>query len=102
MLSSQYYKGGIVVQKTENKKVFDDFPTVDCNDCEQYYLNTCDGVSEAQNRPCTAFKPVRGMNMPKEIKSLRTQIFWLGVGGICLAISVILGIIRDVVEVLGR
>lgn len=55
-------------------KIFDDFPTVDCNECELYYLNQCDGVHKAQKRSCTTFKATRGIDIPKEIKWLKTRL----------------------------
>ena len=51
-----------------------DCTEVDCNECELYYLNQCDGVSEAQNRVCTAFKATRGIVIPEQIKWLKTRL----------------------------
>lgn len=47
---------------------------VDCNDCQHYYDNTCDGVSKGSTRLCKQFKAVRGINMPEEIKSLQNGL----------------------------
>lgn len=59
-------------QNTNPKhKVFDDFPTVDCEECEHWQLNKCDGVSVGSERSCTAFKAVRRLNTPYEIKMLQ-------------------------------
>lgn len=76
-----------------NKRIFDDFPTVDCNQCEIYYLNQCDGVVEGQERPCTAFKATRHVLIPQEIARLRTRLKWLYVGlGVMGVFQVILTI----------
>ena len=52
-------------------KVFDDFPTVDCEECEHWQVNRCDGVSVGSERSCTAFKAVRRLNTLYEIKMLQ-------------------------------
>lgn len=80
---------------------------VDCNDCQHYYDNTCDGVSKGSTRLCKQFKAVRGINMPEEIKSLRNGLkslvesdkscrrAWLAqtVADICLLIYLIVDLI---------
>lgn len=58
----------------DNKKIFDDFPTVDCNECESWWLNQCDGVTEGPQKLCTAFKAVRRVNIPSEIERLRSAL----------------------------
>jgi hypothetical protein len=72
----------------DKPKIFDDFPTVDCNGCELYWVNACDGVKKAQERPCTAFKATRGVVIPLQIKSLQRALKRL-VGAL-----VILGVIQ--------
>ena len=52
-------------------KVFDDFPTVDCEECEHWQINRCDGHSVGTEASCTAFKVVRRLNTPYEIKMLQ-------------------------------
>lgn len=61
----------------EQKKIFEDFPTVDCNECESYYLNQCDGVVRGSERLCTAFIATRRVNIPQQIKWLKTRLKWL-------------------------
>ena len=59
-------------QNTNQKlKVFDDFPTVDCEECESWQLNQCDGVPVGSQRSCTAYKAVRRLNTPLQIKALQ-------------------------------
>jgi hypothetical protein len=67
----------------EAQKIFEDFPTVDCNDCEKYWLNQCDGVQKAQKRICKEFLAVRRVNIPLQIKTLQEgikQLHWELVG----------------------
>lgn len=52
-------------------KVFDDFPTVDCEECEHWQLNKCDGHYVGTESSCTAYKVVRRLNTPLEIKALQ-------------------------------
>lgn len=58
----------------ENKKIFEDFPTVDCNECESWWNNQCDGVTEGSQKLCTAFKAVRRVNIPLKIERLRKAL----------------------------
>jgi hypothetical protein len=59
-------------------KIFDDFPTVECNECERYYLNQCDAnmPTNGSKMPCTAFIPVRGVSIPKELNRLKRAFKW--------------------------
>lgn len=61
----------------EDKKIFDDFPEANCNQCEPYWTNQCDGASKGSERVCTGFKPVRSVKIPEEIKSLRNNLKWV-------------------------
>ena len=59
-------------QNTKQKqKVFDDFKEVDCEECESWQLNQCDGVPVGSQRSCTAYKAVRRLNTPLQIKALQ-------------------------------
>ena len=53
--------------------VFDEQYT-DCNNCEAYWNNQCDGVTVGSERTCTAFKATRREDIPQQIKSLRERI----------------------------
>ena len=53
------------------QKVFDDFKEVDCEGCESWQLNQCDGVPVGSQRSCTAYKAVRRLNTPLQIKALQ-------------------------------
>lgn len=67
----------------EQNKIFDEFPHVDCNDCELYWINQCDGVQKAQKRTCNSFKASRSVVIPLQIKWLQTRLKWL-VGALVL------------------
>ena len=61
------------------KKVFEDFPEVDCNQCEPYWNNQCDGTTKGSDRLCNGFRPVRRVKIPEELESLRKRLEWLNV-----------------------
>lgn len=56
------------------KKIFEDFPEVDCNRCETYWNSQCDGASVNSPRPCKHFKAVRRVNIPEELKSTQKSL----------------------------
>lgn len=80
---------------TTNKR-FDEWnELVDCNECELYYLNQCDGVPVAQKRSCTSFKATRHISIPQELKWLKTRLKWLyrglgAMGVILIGLSIII------------
>lgn len=78
----------------KDTKRFEEWEDVDCNQCENYYTNSCDGVPEGKKRPCNAFKAQRGIVIPEKIKrlenslkSLQRQVFWLNIAVILGAIA---------------
>lgn len=76
-------------------KRFDDFTfsTVDCNNCESWWLNQCDGANKGSQKLCTAFVAVRRVNIPSEIERLRERVKWLewvvGIGYIIIGLFMI-------------
>lgn len=78
---SRYTKGCVLMNKItdigeKNKKVFENWDTVDCNDCEKYWLNQCDGVKcdkthrNGATRLCNSFKATRSVIIPLKLKRL--------------------------------
>lgn len=59
----------------ENKR-FDDWrdELKNCNDCELYWLNTCDGVSQGDERICKAYKVTRNLSIPKKLNDLENTL----------------------------
>ena len=58
----------------QQKQVFDDFPTVDCNDCTHYWDDSCDGAVKGSQRLCKTFSATRRVVYPQEIKSLKKAV----------------------------
>jgi hypothetical protein len=74
----------------EDKKVFDDFPRVDCYDCQHYWRDTCDGVPVGSEKPCNSFVATRRVDLLAQIKSLRKRVDGLNWAFIFLAISILI------------
>lgn len=71
----------------ENNKIFDDFPTIRCDECELYYINQCDGA-DVDHKKCTSFIAVRGSNIPLQIEKLQRQVKTLSFAVFCLSLVV--------------
>lgn len=75
------------------RKVFEDWEEVDCNQCERYWLNQCDGVkcsNKAQKVPCNSFLATRRVVIPKQIEKLNKEVFWLKLSvGILVVLNIL-------------
>lgn len=69
--------------KMNKPKVFDDFPEADCNGCEHWWTNQCDGVFDGSQRPCSSYLPTREIVIPAQIKTLQSAVQWL-IGAVAL------------------
>lgn len=54
-------------------KIFDEYQ-VDCNDCQHYWTDTCDGVKQGSTKACTSFLATRRTNIPEQIKNLEKRL----------------------------
>ena len=71
--------------------LFDDWSEVkDCNQCEPYWNNQCDGAKVGSEKRCTAFKATRRVDIPLEIEALRKAVKRLSVAVILLGVVQIL------------
>lgn len=84
-------------QKQQNPKRFDDYE-VDCNDCQHYWRDTCDGVPIEKKRNCTSFKAARTYDIPEQIKQLREDINSVERYNNRLGIALILVAIGDIIH----
>ena len=63
---------------SQKSTIFDDWSDViDCNECEEWWTNSCDGVSQGSERPCKTFKAIRRVSIPIELKRSQNAIKWL-------------------------
>ena len=60
-----------------NKKIFDDFPKVDCSDCSHYWHDSCEGAPQGSEKRCTAFLATKRVDIPNQINILRNDLKWL-------------------------
>ena len=68
--------------------LFDDWSEVkDCNKCEPYWNNQCDGVKVGSKKSCTAFKATRSVDIPLEIETLKKRITLFRLSVLCIAIA---------------
>lgn len=81
-----------------NAKRFEDWYEVDCNECERWWLNQCDGACKGSQKPCNSFLATRSVVIPAQIKSLKSHLKWLysllileGVMLIVLGVVMLLG-----------
>jgi hypothetical protein len=56
------------------KKIFEEFPEVDCNACESYWLNQCNGTPIGSTQPCKHFKATRRVSIPQELKACQNAL----------------------------
>ena len=78
-------------------KIFDDFPEVECNNCEPYWNNQCDGTPVGSERPCKAFKATRKVDIPDELDALRTHLTCLSVAFMLLGVAFVCHMIAHIV-----
>ena len=76
----------------ENNKRFEDWDTVDCNQCARYWDSSCDGVNK-EKRICQSFLATREVIIPEQIKKLNTRLDILGGAVLLLAVGELLRIV---------
>lgn len=81
----------------ENDKRFEDWPKVDCNECESYWDSSCDGVPKGLERPCNSFKATREVVIPAKLKSLENSFKWLRISLILTNIALVIHLLTVVV-----
>lgn len=64
------------MSESEDKKRFQDWVEVDCNECARYWDSSCDGSGGRRN-PCNSFLATRSVVIPEQIKSLQKRVQWL-------------------------
>ena len=85
-----------------NKPIFDDWDeltTVDCNTCDNYYSNTCDGVSVGTKRKCNTYVATRKVFIPEQLNKLSKEIKMLKASFIAVLIATLIIILRVIANV---
>lgn len=57
----------------EQPKIFEDFPTVDCNTCDKYWNDQCDGVTHTP-RDCKHYTATRRVVIPARLNELEESL----------------------------
>ena len=57
---------------TNSHRIFDE-SHVDCNDCQRYWLDQCDGTPEGVQKPCNSFLATKKVDIPERINSLENR-----------------------------
>lgn len=78
---------GVIV---ENRKIFDDFQEVSCNDCGHYWDDSCDGVKKGSKKVCNSFIATRRIVIPEQIKRLEFRVKYLWWSVVICLISILL------------
>ena len=84
---------------SDNNRIFDEYPTIDCNDCNHYWNNSCDGVKKGSERLCNAFIATRNVIIPEEIKSLKKALSELGIAVVFLCGVVLLLLLKVITTI---
>ena len=75
----------------KNKKCFEDWEDVDCNQCERYWDNSCDGAPlKGSRRVCTAFSATRSVIIPLQIKRLERRLEGLTAASAIMAAAIVI------------
>lgn len=53
---------------------FDDWEdVVDCNECQRYYDNSCDGTKVGYKKKCNSFVATRSSDLPARLSNLEAR-----------------------------
>ena len=78
------------------QKKFDDWQDVNCNECSNWWNDSCTGAPAGVKKPCNSFLAQRSVIIPEEIKALKREIKWLSRYIIILYIVVWINIVLDI------
>ena len=82
---------------SDNKR-FEDYPKVDCNDCEPWWLNQCDGAPRGSERRCNSFSATRKVDIPDRLNRLEKRVQRLSTAGLLVAVSVLIQVVLHLME----
>lgn len=73
-----------------DEKRFDDWVEVECNDCERYWTDQCDGLPEGKTKPCGSYMACRKTDYAKRLRAVEKKTEDLEISKTILGIAVIL------------
>lgn len=71
------YCGGVVSLANKDTKRFSEWVEVDCNECQRYWDNSCDGCKDTlkgSKTPCNSFLATRSVIIPQQIEQLKKSV----------------------------
>lgn len=85
------------MSQSNSHKIFDEYE-VECNDCQRYWLDQCDGTPEATERHCTSFIATKKVDIPMRVKRLENTVKTLGGCFIVTNIIMIFHLLSHILE----
>ena len=61
-----------------DRKIFEDFTPVDCNECSHYWDSSCDGASKGSRVACNSYSATRSVVIPAKLNAVEKRVKWLG------------------------
>lgn len=58
---------------SEERKIFEDYPEVDCNGCELYWTDRCDSAGRTP-KDCKFYKATRAVVIPAQLDDLEHRL----------------------------
>ena len=58
----------------EQNKRFEEWEEVDCNECERWWINQCDGASKGSKKGCNSYLATRSVVLPAKINALEKRL----------------------------
>lgn len=79
-----------------SRKIFDSYE-VECHDCQNYWLDKCDGVRLDSARKCTSYIATRKVDLPHKIVVLDAKVKGLTISLVCLTLAFLLHIVGSLI-----
>ena len=73
---------------------FDEWESVevDCNTCDNYWTNSCDGVPLDKKRNCQSYIASRSISIPEELEEVKQQLQMLEYVVYLIILSLFIGV----------
>lgn len=79
-------------------KIFDEYE-VECNDCQRYWLDQCDGAKVNTTKSCTSFLATKNTDIPHKLSKLDDKVKSLGTAVTILEIIMLFHLLSHIIEV---
>lgn len=75
-------------------KIFDEYE-VDCNTCESYWNNQCDGVKVGTTRNCNSYKATKKVDILDSVSELKHSVKYLTISSISITLAFLIHLIGE-------